>query len=48
MSVYLRHHHPNSLREQISTLGNSLLHSENPRGLTPEQVAELEARFPRD
>ncbi len=25
-----------------------LLHGRNPRGLTPEQVAELEARFPRD
>lgn len=25
-----------------------LLHSRNPRGLTPEQVAELEARFPHD
>ncbi|PCF93931.1 class II aldolase/adducin family protein, partial [Vreelandella nigrificans] len=25
-----------------------LLRGENPRGLTPEQVAELEARFPRD
>jgi ribulose-5-phosphate 4-epimerase/fuculose-1-phosphate aldolase len=24
-----------------------LLHGRNPRGLTPEQVAELEARFPR-
>ncbi|MEQ6917778.1 3-oxo-tetronate 4-phosphate decarboxylase [Halomonas aquatica] len=25
-----------------------LLRGQNPRGLTPEQVAELEARFPRD
>ena len=25
-----------------------LLRGENPRGLTPEQVAELEACFPRD
>lgn len=25
-----------------------LLHGRNPRALTPEQVAELEARFPRD
>lgn len=25
-----------------------LLHGKNPRGLTPEQVAELERRFPRD